>query len=63
MYANKISALDAGLLNKSSCSAAALGVAKLITINAMSCAHFVVLLMPDLDVQPPLKTRNVSYTD
>ncbi len=42
---------EAGLLNKSSCLAAALGATKFIVVIVMNRPHFVVLLKSDLDVQ------------
>jgi len=40
----------AGLLNKSSYSATALGVTKFITTNAICWSHFVLLLKSNFDV-------------
>ncbi len=42
---------EAGLLNKSSCLAAGLGVTKFVTVISMNWSHFVALLKSDLDVQ------------
>ncbi len=47
---------EAGLLNKSTCIAAALGVTKFVTAIAMS--HFVVLLKSDLDVYEPTSSED-----
>jgi hypothetical protein len=52
---HKPTSSEAGLLNKSSSLAAALGVTKFITAIAMS--HFVVLLKSDLDVYEPTSSE------